>query len=46
MCSKLKINTARHSSSVFIVDFDHSQHINIVFLVLTLNKSLAVGCER
>ena len=35
MCSKLKINTAWHSSSVFIVDFDHSHHINIVFLLLT-----------
>ena len=27
MCSKLKINTAWHSSGVFIVDFDHSQYI-------------------
>ena len=46
MCSKLKINTAWHRSGVFIVDFDHSQHINILFLFLTLNKYLAVGCER
>ena len=46
MCSKLKINTAWHSSSVFIVDFDHSQHINVLFLLLTLNKCLSVGCER
>ena len=38
MCSKLKTNTAWHSSSIFIVDFDHSQHINKVFLLLTLNK--------
>ena len=46
MCSSLKINTACHGSFVFIVDFDHSQHINIVFLLLTLNKYLSVGCER
>ena len=46
MSSKLKINTAWHSSDVFIVDFDHRQHINIVFLFLTLNKYLAAGCER
>ena len=44
MCSKLKINTALHNSGVFIVDFDQSPHISIVFLLLTLNKS--VGCER
>ena len=46
MCSKLKINTAWHSSSVFIVDFDHSQQIDMLFLLLTLNKYLSVGCER
>ena len=40
MCSMLKINTAWHRSGVFIVDFDHSQHINIVLLLLTLNKFL------
>ena len=44
MCSN--INTAWHSSSVFIVDYDHSQHINIVFLLLTLNKFLPVECKR
>ena len=32
MCSELKTNTAWHRSGVFIVDFDHSQDINIVFL--------------
>ena len=41
--SSLKINTTCHRSFVFIVDFDHSQHINIVFLLLTLNKYLSVG---
>ena len=46
MSSKLKINAVWHSSGVFIVDFDHIQHINIVFLFLTLNKYLAAGCER
>ena len=46
MCSKLKINKTWHSSGVFTVDFDHSQHIKIVFLLLTLNKYLSVGCER
>ena len=46
MCSSLKINTACHCSFIFVVDFDHSQHINIVFLLLTLNKYLSVGCER
>ena len=46
MCSSLKINTACHRSFVFIVDFDHSQHINIDFLLSTLNKYLSVGCER
>ena len=46
MCSNLEINTAWLRSFVFIVDFDHSQQISIVFLVLTLNKYLPVGCER
>ena len=46
MCSKLKINTAWHRSSVFTVDFDHSQHISTVFLLLTWNKYFSVGCER
>ena len=46
MCSKLKIYTAWHSSGVFIVDFDHSQHMNVVFLFLTLNNYLAVRCGR
>ena len=45
MCSKLKLNTTWHRSGVFIVDFDQSQYINIVFLLLTLNKYLSVGCE-
>ena len=31
MCSKLKINTAWYRSGVFIVDFDHSQHITFSF---------------
>ena len=44
MCSKL--NTASHSSSVFIVYFDSSQHINIVRLLLALNMYLSVGWER
>ena len=39
--SKLKINTAWHRSGVFIVDFNLT-----VFLLLTLNKYLSVGCER
>ena len=46
MCSKLKLNPTWHCSDVFIVDFDQSQYINIVFLLLTLNKHLSVGCER
>ena len=35
-----------HRSGVFIVGFDHSQHINTVFPLLTLNKYLSVGCEK
>ena len=46
MCSKLKLNSTWHCSDVFIVDFDQSQYISIVFLLLTLNKHLSVGCER
>ena len=38
--SSFKINTACHLSFVFIDDFDHSQNINIVFLLLALNKYL------
>ena len=45
MCSKLKLNTTWYCSGVFIVDFDQSQYINIVFLLLTLNKHLSVGYE-
>ena len=29
-----------------LVHFDHSQHVNIVFLLLTLNKCLLAGCKR
>ena len=46
MCSKLKIKRAWHRSDVFIIGFDHSQHINGALLILTLNKHLSVGCER
>ena len=46
MCSKLKINLTWLRSGVFIVDFDQSQCINMVFLLLTLNKYLSVGCAR
>ena len=46
MCSKLIVNTAWHSSGIFVVYFDHSQHINIMFLLLTLNKYLSLGSER
>ena len=45
MCSKLKLNTKWHHSGVFIVDFDQSQYISIVLLLLTLNKHLSVRCE-
>ena len=38
ICPSLKINTACHCSFVFVVDFDHSQHVNIVFLLLTFIK--------
>ena len=41
MCSKLKVNTAWHRLGVFIVDLDYRQHINIVFLLLTLKKHLS-----
>ena len=43
MCSKLKVNTAWHRLGVFIVDLDHRQHINIVFLLLTLKKHLSAA---
>ena len=46
MCSKLKINTAWYCSGVFVSDFDHSQHVNIVFPLLTLNKCLSARCKR
>ena len=46
MCSKLKINTAWHRSGVFIIGFYHRHHINVVFLLLTLNRYLSVGCKR
>ena len=45
MCSKLKVNTVCHRSGVFVADFDHNQHVNIVLLLLALNKYLSAGCE-
>ena len=45
-CSSLKINTACHRFFVFIIDFDHSQDINIVRILSTLSKYLSVGGER
>ena len=46
MCSKLKLNTTWYRSGVFVADFDQSQYISIVFLLLTLIKHLSVECER
>ena len=46
MCSNLRLNTIWHYSGVFIIEFDQSQYINIVFLLLNLNKDLSVGSER
>ena len=46
MYSSFKINTACHLSFAFIDDFDHSQNINIVFLLLVLNEYFSVRCER
>ena len=43
---KFKNKFSMPSFFCFYCDFDHSQHINIVFLVLTLNKYLSVGCEN
>ena len=43
MYSKLKLNTIWHRFGVFIVDFDQSHYIHIVFLLLTLNKHLSAG---
>ena len=45
-CSKLKIKTAWHCSGVFVAGFDHSQYVNIVFLLLTLSKCLSAGYKR
>ena len=45
MCSKLKVITVCHRSGIFVADFDHNQHVNIVLLLLTLNKYLSAGCE-
>ena len=45
MCSKLKINTAWHCSDVFVADFYYSQHVNILFLLLTLSKCLSTGLK-
>ena len=46
MCSKLNLNTTWYRSGVFVADFDQSQYISIVFLLLTLIKHLSVECER
>ena len=43
---KVKDKYSMTYSVVFIVDFDHSQHINILFLFLTLNKYFSVPFER
>ena len=41
ICLKLKVNKAWQRLGVVIADLDHSQHINIVFLLLTLKKHLS-----
>ena len=46
MCLSLNINSAWHRCFVFIDDFDHSLHINIVFRLLTLCKYFSGGCKR
>ena len=43
---KVKDKYSMTYSVVFIVDFDHSQHINILFLFLTLNKYFSAPFER
>ena len=41
---KAKIKTW-HGFGVSVVEFDQSQNINIVSLLLTVNNYLSVGCE-
>ena len=44
MCSELRLKTW-HGFGVSVVEFDQSQNINIVSLLLTVNNYLSVGCE-
>ena len=51
ICLKLTIKTptsfsvftAKHSSGVFIVNFEHVSHVVLVFPLLTLNKKYQLG---
>ena len=40
ICSKLTIETPERRSVVFIVNFEHISHPNLVVLLLTLNMQL------
>ena len=44
LCSKLTILTPERSySGVFIVDFEHIQYLDLLFLLLTLSRSMLAG---
>ena len=38
ICSKLTIKTPERRSGVFIVNFEHISHLNLVFPLLTLSR--------
>ena len=43
ICSKLTLKTPERRPSVFVVNFKHSSHLFLVFLLLTLNKEILAG---
>ena len=46
VCSNLTVKTPEsqwHRSSVFIVNFEHTSHLVLVFLLLTLNRLMPAG---
>ena len=50
ICSKLTIKTPERRQwrrpGVFIVNFEHTLHLFLIFLLLTLSTQLLTGCRQ
>ena len=46
MSSKLKIKTSRHRSGASTDNFEHNEHLFVVFQLLNLNRYIFTWCKH